>query len=262
MRILVTGAARAIGRATAIECARRGHEVVATARDDRLLAGLEAAKCLVLDVTDLASIRAALAAAGELDAVVNNAALPGAGPLEDFPMERLQSIIDTNTYGPLRIAQELIPAWRARGSGVFVNVSSVQGRVSTPLGGPYAASKFALEAISETLRYELAHFGIRVVIIQPGYIAPGMKEAPRHDGPSAYADLWAQWTGTDAKVTGPAGRPGPELVAVAIADAVENPETPLRVPVGSDAETILGVRSRLDDAAFEAAMRKTLDFTW
>jgi NAD(P)-dependent dehydrogenase (short-subunit alcohol dehydrogenase family) len=262
MRILITGAARAIGRATAIECARRGHEVVATARDDRLLDDLDVAKSLVLDVTDLASVRAALDAAGELDAVVNNAALPGHGPIEDFPMDRVQAIIDTNTYGPLRLAQELIPSWRERGSGVFVNVSSVQGRVSTPLEGPYAASKYALEAISETMHYELAHFGIRVVIVEPGYIAPGMKAAPRHDGPSAYADLWEQWTGTDAKVTGPDGRPGPELVGVAIADAIENPDTPLRVPVGADAEMILGARRHFDDADFEAAMRKTLDFTW
>src|SRR4029078_9528676 len=123
MRILVTGAARAIGRATAIECARRGHEVVATARDDRLLEDLDVAKRLVLRVTDLASVRAAIGAAGELDAVVNNAALSGAGPLEDFPMDRLHTIVDTNTYGPLRVVQQLVPSWRARGSGVIVNVS-------------------------------------------------------------------------------------------------------------------------------------------
>lgn len=262
MRILVTGAARAIGRASAIECARRGHEVVATARDDRLLEDLDVAKRLVLDVTDLASVRAAVGAAGELDAVVNNAALAGAGPLEDYPMDRLQQVMDTNTYGALRVVQELVPAWRVRGSGVIVNVSSVQGRVSTPLEGAYAASKYALEALSETLHYELAHFGIRVVIVQPGYIAPGMKASPRHDGPAEYADLWDQWTGTDAKMTGPGGRPGPELVGVAIADAIENPATPLRVPVGADAEMVLSARQHFDDAAFEAAMRKTLDLQW
>jgi len=262
MRMLVTGAARAIGRATAIECARRGHEVVATARDPRLLEDLDVAKHLALDVTDAASIRVALDAAGDLDAVVNNAALSGAGPLEDFPLARLQSIIDTNTYGPLRLAQALIPAWRQRGSGVFANVSSVQGRVSSPLEGAYAASKYALEALSETLHYELGHFGIRVVIIEPGYIAPGMKASPRHDGPPAYAELWRQWTGTDAKVTGPSGRPGPELVGVAIADALENRQTPLRVPVGSDADMIFRARRHFDDADFEAAMRKTLDLSW
>jgi NAD(P)-dependent dehydrogenase (short-subunit alcohol dehydrogenase family) len=262
MRILVTGAARAIGRATAIECARRGHEVVATARDDRLLEDLDVAKRLALDVTDLASVRAAVNAAGEIDAVVNNAALSGAGPLEDFPMDRLQLIMDTNTYGALRVVQELVPAWRERGSGVIVNVSSVQGRVATPLEGAYAASKYALEALSETLHYELAHFGIRVVIVEPGYIAPGMKASPRHDGPAEYAELWDQWTGTDAKMTGPTGRPGPELVGVAIADAIENPATPLRVPVGGDAEMVLSARQHFDDAAFEAAMRKTLDLQW
>jgi NAD(P)-dependent dehydrogenase (short-subunit alcohol dehydrogenase family) len=262
MRILVTGAARAIGRATAIECARRGHDVVATARDKNLLDELEVAQRLPLDVTDAGSIRAALDVAGELDAVVNNAALSGAGPMEDFPLERLHAIIDTNTYGPLRIAQSLIPAWRERGSGVIVNVSSVQGRVSSPLEGAYAASKYALEALSETLHYEVAHFGIRVVIVEPGYIAPGMKASPRHDGPAIYAPLWQQWTGTDAKVTGPTGRPGPELVGVAIADAIEDPATPLRVPVGSDAEMIFSARRHFDDADFEAAMRKTLDLTW
>jgi NAD(P)-dependent dehydrogenase (short-subunit alcohol dehydrogenase family) len=262
MRILVTGAARAIGRATVIECVRRGHEVIATARDPKLLEDLDAKQCLALDVTDPDSVRSALDAAGELDAVVNNAALPGAGPLEDFPLERLHQIIDTNTYGPLRIAQQLIPSWRARGSGVFVNVSSVQGQVATPLEGSYSASKYALEALSETLQYELGHFGIRIVIIQPGYIAPGMKAAPRHDGPEAYAELWRQWTGTDAKVTGPTGRPGPELVGIAIADAIENPKTPLRVPVGEDAKMILSARKHFDDAGFEDAMRKTIDLTW
>jgi NAD(P)-dependent dehydrogenase (short-subunit alcohol dehydrogenase family) len=262
MRILITGAGRAIGRATAIECARRGHEVVATARDASLLDDLGVAQRLSLDVTSPDSVQAALDAAGEIDAVVNNAALSGRGPLESFPLDRLHAVIDTNTYGALRVAQGLIPAWRERGSGVIVNVSSVQGRVSTPLEGAYAASKYALEALSETMHYELSHFGIRVVIIQPGYIAPGMKESPRHDGHDDYKPLWDQWDGTDAKMTGPSGRPGPELVGVAIAEAIENPATPLRVPVGADAEMVLGARRHFDDAKFEAAMRKTLDLQW
>ena len=262
MRILVTGAARAIGRATAVECAKRGHEVIATARDKTLLDDLDVSQRLALDVTDPGSISAALDAAGELDGVVNNAALSGAGPMEDFPLDRLHAIVDTNTYGPLRVVQALAPSWRVRGSGVFVNVSSVQGRISSPLEGAYAASKFALEALSETLHYELSHFGIRVVIVQPGYIAPGMKASPRHDGPAVYQDLWDQWTGTDAKVTGPEGRPGSELVGIAIADALEDPTTPLRVPVGADAEMIFSARKHFDDAGFEAAMRKTIDLTW
>ena len=262
MRVLITGAARAIGAATAAELSARGHEVVATARDVTRLADVDAAARLALDVTDDASVRAALDAAGELDAVVNNAGITGAGPLEAFPLDRVRAVLETNTLGALRLVQHVCPSWRTRGSGVVVNVSSVQGRVATPLEGVYSASKFALEALSETLHYELGHFGIRVVVIEPGYIAPGMKAAARHEGPDAYAELWQQWTGTDAKVTGPGGRPGPELVAVAIADAIEDPATPLRVPVGADAEMILAVRDDLDDATFESTMRQALDLTW
>jgi NAD(P)-dependent dehydrogenase (short-subunit alcohol dehydrogenase family) len=260
MRVLVTGAARAIGAATCALLVEEGHEVVATARDARLLDAVPSSQRLALDVTDDESVRAALAAAGPLDAVVNNAAVNGTGPLEAYPLDELRQVFETNTLGALRMVQAVVPAWRARGSGVIVNVSSVQGRVSTPLAGPYAASKFALEALSETLHYELGHFGIRTVIVQPGYIAPGMKETDRHRGPASYDDLHEQWNGTDAKLVGE--RPGPGLVAAAISAAITDASTPLRVPVGDDAHLILGVRRQLDDAAFEAAMRQTLGFTW
>jgi NAD(P)-dependent dehydrogenase (short-subunit alcohol dehydrogenase family) len=262
MRILITGSARAIGAATAEELTRAGHHVVATARDVSLLDGLDVALRLPLDVTDEDSVRQAVAQAGELDAVVNNAAISTKGPMESFPIERLRAMFETNTIGPLRLLQEILPQWRARGRGVVVNVSSVQGRVATPLEGPYSGTKHALEAISETMHYELGHFGIRVVIIQPGYIAPGMKGTERVAGSHEYAPLWEQWDGTDAKLTGPDGRSGPELVAVAIRQAIEDPSTPLRVPVGDDAVAVLAARAQLDDEAFESAMRKTLGMTW
>lgn len=262
MRILVTGAGRAIGRATVVELSARGHDVVATARDPELLRDLEGVRVHALDVTSDESVAACLEAAGELDAIVNNAAIIGAGPLEDYPLAQMQRVLDTNTVGPLRMIQAVAPAWRERESGVIVNVSSVQGRVATPLEGPYAASKYALEALSETLHYELGHFGIRIVIIEPGYIAPGMKHGDDHRGPAAYDELWTEWTGTDSKLTGPDGRPGPELVARAIADAVTDPATPLRVPVGADSEMVLATRSHLGDAEFEAAMRATIGMTW
>ena len=227
-----------------------------------MLDDLEVTQRVALDVTDPTSIATALAEVGDLDAIVNNAALSGSGPLESFPIERLRAMFETNTFGALAMVQHVAPQWRKRGSGIIVNVSSVQGQVASPLEGPYAASKFALEALSESLHCELAHFGIRVVIIQPGYIAPGMKAAPQERGPGDYGDLWDQWEGLDSKMVGPSGRPGPELVAHAIADAIDDPATPLRVRVGADAELILGVRKELDDAAFEAAMRTTIGLTW
>ena len=145
---------------------------------------------------------------------------------------------------------------------MVVNVSSIQGRVAVPLDGAYAASKFALEALTETLHYEIGHFGIRVVLIEPGYTAPGMKSIPAFEFDEAYDGLVAQWEGADGKVTGSGGRPPASSVAVAIANALTNAATPLRVPVGPDAELILPLRSQLDDAAFEATMRATLGLTW
>jgi NAD(P)-dependent dehydrogenase (short-subunit alcohol dehydrogenase family) len=262
VRVLVTGAGRAIGRATVDVLTDRGHDVVATARDVSLLAGLRAAETLTLDVSDPESVRRAVAEAGELDAVVNNAGLTGHGPLESYPLDALARVLDVNALGPLRVAQAVVPRWRERGSGVLVNISSVQGRIGTPLEGAYAASKHALEALSETLYFELGHFGIRVVIIEPGYIAPGMKHEADHPGPPAYADLHAQWAGTVSTLVGPSGRPGPEVVGTAVADALEDPATPLRVEVGSDAAMVLELRRRLSDAEFEATMRDALGLTW
>jgi NAD(P)-dependent dehydrogenase (short-subunit alcohol dehydrogenase family) len=171
-------------------------------------------------------------------------------------------MFETNTLGALRVIQVVLPAWRKRGSGVIVNVSSVNGRVSSPLGAAYSASKFALEALTESLHLEVRHFGIRSVLIEPGTIATGTKAIEPHMGPAEYAGLWEQWAGADTKMTEPSGRPGPEIVALAIASAIEDPATPLRVPVGRDAETILGLRRSLNDQAFEDAMRKAVGLTW
>jgi NAD(P)-dependent dehydrogenase (short-subunit alcohol dehydrogenase family) len=262
MRVLVTGAARSIGRATAEILSERGHQVVATARDIDLLADLKVDPILTLDVSDQASVAAAVDAAGELDAVVNNAGRTGSGPLEDYPLDDFARVLEVNTLGPLRVAQAVLAQWRRRGSGVLVNISSVQGRVGTPLEGAYGASKHALEAISESLHYELGHFGIRVVIVEPGYIAPGMQHTADHAGPAAYRELHEQWSRTADALSGPGGRPGPELVGHAVADALEDPTTPLRVEVGQDAAMVLALRRSLSDEEFEGAMRQALGLTW
>ncbi len=190
-------------------------------------------------------------------------ALTGYGPLETYPLERFAQVLDVNTLGPLRVAQAVLASWRERGHGVLVNISSVQGKIGTPLEGPYAASKHALEAMSESMHFELGHFGIRVVIIEPGYIAPGMKhDDADHLGPEAYAELHAQWGSTVSTLVGPEGRPGPETVALAVADAIDDPDTPLRVEVGKDAALVLELRRNLRDDEFEATMREALELTW
>ena len=262
MRVLITGAGRAIGAATAKVLTERGCEVVATARDPELLVDVPAASRLRLDVTDEESVRECMAAAGDIDVLVNNAAIAEAGPLEHYPLDRLRAALETNTVGALRMVQAVVPAMRERGTGAIVNISSVNGRVSAPLEGAYAATKFALEALSESLHYELSHFGIRVVIIEPGYIAPGMKDSPRWGIEKPYDELAAQWWGADAKLLGDGGRPGPEIVGEAIWQALTAEPPRLRWPVGADADLILDTRAQLDDESFEGAMRSTLGLTW
>jgi NAD(P)-dependent dehydrogenase (short-subunit alcohol dehydrogenase family) len=247
--------------ATAQVLADRGHWVVAT--DLSAPSGLEGIEARVLDVTSDDSVARCLAEVGPLDAIVNNAGITsGGGPVEGYPLDRFRRMFETNTLGALRLIQAVLPAWRKRGSGVIVNVSSINGRVSSPLRAAYSASKFALEALTESLHLEVRHFGIRSVLIEPGNIATGIKANEPHQGPADYAGLWEQWTGAHNRMTGPSGPQGPEVVALAIAGAIEDPATPLRVPVGQDAQMILGMRRRLDDQALEDAMRKALGITW
>lgn len=260
LRILVTGAARGIGMATAKVLAERGHSVVAT--DLSPVTGLEGVQTHVMDVRSEESVAQCLKEVGTLDVVVNNAGIAGSGPLEGYPIDGIRQLFETNTLGPLRVIKGVLPEWRKRGSGVIVNVSSINGRAASPLRAAYSASKFALEAFTESLHMEVGHFGIRCVIIEPGNIATGIRMIEPHRGPADYEGLWKQWEGIDIKMTGPSGSPGPEVVGLAIAKAIEDPATPLRVPVGQDAVAILGMRRSLDDPAFEQAMRQATGFTW
>lgn len=263
MRVLVTGAGSGIGAATARVLTAHGHDVVATARRVEALADLDVATKLALDVTSDDSVATCVAAAGDIDVLVNNAGISETGPLETYPHDVLQKMFDTNVFGPMRLVRALVPAMRERGSGVVVNVTSVEGRVAAPLAGAYCGTKHALEALSESLALEVGHFGLRVVIVEPGYIAPGMRNGVRHgeDG-TVYEELRRQWTGADDTLVGPEGRPAPELVGEAISAAIADPATPLRVPVGADAEMILATRAQQDDATFHATMREVIGLTW
>lgn len=261
MRILVTGAGSGVGRATAALLAGRGHEVIATARDRATLDELEVATRLHLDVADATSVDEAHRELGWVDALVNNAAISFRGPIEHVAVEHVREMFETNVLGPVRLIQAFVPGMRERRSGVVVNISSVAGHVAQPLSGYYAATKHALEAISEALYVELAHFGVRVVVVEPGFIAPGMKEHSSTAGPAAYDDLDAQLAEVARKMQGGA-RPGPDLVASVVADAIENDAGPLRRRVGDDANLILSARSTLADEDFEKIMREVAGLSW
>lgn len=258
MRVLVTGASRGIGRALVVELSTRGPsiQIVATARNAADLDGLPTVANLPLDVTSDASVAAVAEAAGPIDVLVNNAAVSIAAPVEATPAGAAADMFDTNVLGPLRMIGAFVPGMRSRGGGLVVNVSSVAGRAVFPLNGVHAASKHALEALSEGLALEAGPLGIRVLICQLGGVATGMYQSqPRFTDP-AYAALHKAQE--DGFAEHAAHQAPPEAVAAQIADALEAAVTgPVfaRVPIGKDAEWVLAERARLDDAGWVARVQ-------
>jgi NAD(P)-dependent dehydrogenase (short-subunit alcohol dehydrogenase family) len=264
MRILITGCSTGIGRASAVELTKRGHEVVATARKPEVLADLDVAATLALDVDHPDSIATAIAAAGQVDVLVNNAGFEISGPGELMPIDEVRAMFETNFFGVLRMMQGVIPQMRERQRGVIVNVSSVAGRVSQPYGSFYSASKFAVEALTEGFKYELGHFGIRLHLIEPGVIDTNFRGNIRHFNKDSaiYAGLTEQWDGATDKLRGDNPKPGPELVAGVIADVIEDDDAVLRHPVGDDAQLVIGTRSQMEFEEFETTMRAVLGLDW
>jgi NAD(P)-dependent dehydrogenase (short-subunit alcohol dehydrogenase family) len=236
--VLITGASKGIGRAIAIELAGRGHRVVATARNTETLADLPVDQRLRLDVTVQESVDQAIQDAGDIDVVVSNAGETVRAPLESVPLSEVERLFQLNTLGALRVVQGVLPAMRERGAGHLVFVSSIQGRLVLPMIGPYGASKWALEALAETLALETGHFGVKVSVVQPGAVSSGGGERAKvflkENDP--YAPLYeALGVLRGESIT-------PEEVAATVADTIEQPEPPLRVPVGAPAEQVLRAR--------------------
>ena len=264
MTALVTGCSTGIGRATAIELTKRGLEVTATARRPKQLEGLDVARSLALDVDSDASVADAVAEVGPIDVLVNNAGFGIDGAVETVPLADVRRAFETNFFGAARMIQAVLPSMRERGSGVIVNVTSVAGVVAVPLGGYYSATKFALEALSESLHLEVGHFGIRVVIVEPGAIETsfGTNLVDFRDEPGPYQPLASIWRSGMERLSGGRAAPGPELVASAIADAVTSEDHRLRIPVGADAEMVVAARNDMTYDGFEAAMRQALNIDW
>jgi NAD(P)-dependent dehydrogenase (short-subunit alcohol dehydrogenase family) len=261
---LVTGCSTGIGRATAVELTTRGYDVIATARRPKQLEGLDVARTLGLDVDSDASVAEALTEVGDIDVLVNNAGFGIDGAVETVPLADVRRAFETNFFGAARMIQAFLPSMRERGAGVIVNVSSVAGVAAGPLSGYYSASKFALEALSESLHFEVGHFGVRVIIIEPGSIETsfGANVVDFRDEPGPYQPLASIWRGGMERLSGGRAAPGPELVARAIADALASDDRRLRVPVGADAEMVTTARNGATFDEFEAAMRAFLKIDW
>ena len=258
-RVLITGSNSGIGRSTAILLAAQGYEVYAAMRDldkaTKLLDGAAAAntqvKPIVLDVNDDASVRDAVASIetdhGPVDILINNAGIALNAAVEDVDIEVGKGVFETNFWGIIRCTQAVLPAMREQGSGHIVNISSVAGRIAAIGQVVYSASKWAVEAMSENLAQEVAPFGIRVSIIEPGVTRTAiLPKNMGHPEPTAYAAPYRRMLQFYAR--GIVANTPAEEVAEVIHGALEDPAPKLRYPCAWGGDELCEGRSRLDDA--------------
>lgn len=267
---LITGTSTGIGRATAIQMARKGYDVFATMRDpvrSTELGEVAASeglpiKILPLDVDSDESVdgavREILSLAGRIDVLVNNAGVGLTGPIEEMPLSEIRQVMETNFFGALRCVKAVLPSMRENGSGCIINVTSVAGRIASAAQGAYSSSKWALEAASEILAQEIAQFGIRVFIVEPGIVQTpifGKMGTPKKGTRYSHTHrLHALFSKSNEDPV------SPSVVAEKIESLAGNGHDKLRHPVGPDAEPFLAWRRSMSDeewVAFGAADDET-----
>jgi len=270
--ILITGCSSGIGAATATLLVRAGHTVYATARRQETLTGLAELGCrtLALDVTSedsmVAAVDAVVTEHGRVGVLVNNAGYGEYGPVEETDLEKVRTMFDTNVFGLSRLIQLVLPGMRAARSGRIINIGSMGGRITFPVGGYYHASKYAVEAISDALRLEVKPFGIDVVLVEPGLIRTNFENrvnqslqagASSHGGDTAYAELLAA---NDKSTTGSYANDlmatGPDAVAAVVFRAIESVRPRSRYVVTPAAKALIGLRRFGGDRVWDAVMRR------
>jgi NAD(P)-dependent dehydrogenase (short-subunit alcohol dehydrogenase family) len=268
--VLITGCSSGIGWATAERLADVGWKVYATARKVEAIAPLEERGCglLPLDVTDEDSMRSAVDEVegryGAVGVLVNNAGYSQSGAVESVPIEKVRRQFETNVFGLARMCQLVLPGMRQQGYGRIVNVSSMGGKLTFPGGGYYHATKHAVEALSDALRFEVEGFGVKVSVIEPGLIRTGFAhvavrsmDGSDEEGPYAGFDEGVARATAQNYERGPISRlvGRPEAVAEAIEQAISARSPKSRYAVTPSARVFLGLRRLLPDRAWDAVLR-------
>ena len=258
--ILVTGASRGIGLATALAFARAGHQVAATMRNPAAapeLARAAAAEKLAvsvftMDVNDDDSVQQAVrrieAELGPVEVLVNNAGIERTGSVEEMPVSAFREVMETNCFGAIRCIQAVLPGMRERRSGCIANVTSISGKLASSPMGAYAASKFALEAVSECLAQEVKPYGIRVCVVEPGIIDTDMA---RNISEAGDASVYPNQRRMAALFAAALKHPTPPgVVADKLVEIADGGSWQFRHPVGPDAAPFLQWRASLSDEAW------------
>lgn len=268
--VLITGASTGIGRESALYLAERGYRVAATSRSLDRLDGLRreaesvgTIHCVELNVdSDLSvsqAVQSVIEAYGRIDVLVNNAGYGLWGPVQSFSLEELQAQFETNFFGAFRMIRAVLPSMTSAGAGTIINVSSVEGRLVTPFSGGYAASKFALEGLSEALRYELWPQGIRVAVVEPGLFDTGFHdsqvEASGADSPDLpYGPVIARYRERRGKYDRFAK--DPVRVARVIHKIIRARRPRFRYPVGAEATIGIPASQLMPERLFQAILRR------
>jgi NAD(P)-dependent dehydrogenase (short-subunit alcohol dehydrogenase family) len=268
--VLITGCSTGFGELAALTFADRGHSVVATMRTPGKSAALNERsdiRQVALDVCSSESVDAAMAEAlasvGSIEIVINNAGIEVFGPVHQLSDDEVTRQLDTNVTGVVRVARAVVPHMLARGAGVIVNVGSIAGLVGAPYSGIYAASKHAVEALSEAMHFELSHRGIRVHVVEPGQFATALGSNATHAAAMVPGgeehDRFTRFRAAQRTLVN--GQPAPaQIVADAIYAAATQEPPALRHPVGADAELIVATKGSMSFEDFDTTMRTVLNW--
>ena len=267
--ILVTGASSGIGEATALRLKASGHTVYAAARRIERMQKLAEVgiRVLPLDVTDSVSVQTVvdtiIAECGRIDVVVNNAGYGSYGAVEEVSPEEGRAQFDVNVFGAVRLTQLVLPHMRAQRSGTVINITSMGGKIYTPLGAWYHGTKFALEAISDCLRLEVEPFGIDVVVIEPGGIKTEWADIAATklldvSGHGAYAKQAEAMADSMVGESSRKRQSSPQVIADTIAQAVNARRPKTRYAVGFGAKPMICLRRLLSDRLFDRFMRMAI----
>jgi NAD(P)-dependent dehydrogenase (short-subunit alcohol dehydrogenase family) len=268
---VVTGSSSGIGLATSIALARNGYLTYATMRNLAKRDSIQSIadkqhlriRVVQLDVTDENSIKSAiqsiLSEAGRIDLLVNNAGYVLTGAFEDIGINEIKALYETNVFGVIRVTQAVLPIMRKQGSGRIINISSGAGRIGYPGGSAYVSSKFALEGLSESVAYEIEQFGIRTVLVEPGFVRTKIGEnmaisKKTQDPNSPYSQMMQMMSSNQERML--ENGSDADLVASVVAEAATSKEPNLRYLAGKDVQQMMAAKKSMSDEEFQKMIKK------
>jgi NAD(P)-dependent dehydrogenase (short-subunit alcohol dehydrogenase family) len=272
---VVTGSSSGIGLAASLALAKNGYLTYATmrnlAKQDSIQSVAEKehlpVRTVQLDVTDENSVKNAiqsiLSESGRIDLLVNNAGYGMTGAFEDIGMDEIKSLYETNVFGVIRVTQAVLPIMRKQGSGRIINISSGAGRIGYPGGSAYVSSKFALEGLSESMAFEVEQFGIKTVLVEPGFIRTNFAEnivtaKKAQDPNSPYSQTMMQMKSSSHRRRMIENAPDADLVASVIVEAATAKEPNLRYLAGKDVQQMVAAKKSMSDEEFQNMIRQSV----